>query len=342
MNKRIWWSVGAVLLAAVLVYALAGVGCDYPGFKLRTQTWLAGETRLFDAGAPGFFYAPWSLAVFVPLSFLPDRIASTLMNTASLACILLSIQLLVGRAPWWVVVVAVSNIYTANLLGANQWDAYILAAIAVGWWAIQNEKPVLLGLALAVVGTKPTNALLPALLLLSEVVVRRWSWRRWVAVLIIPVECLLASFLISGLDWPWRYVHFVRLAGPNAGYNVTFWRSTTALEGLLELATIVASVTTLGWVINRRGIDGVTLSLALLVNLIFSPYATIYHYVIVIPLIVWLGLQDSLWLVWVYAASAAWVLIREPFLPLFPAALALAVLVVQVQRQRRTVLEATV
>ncbi len=321
MRNRALLALGLVAFVALLV---APIGCDYPIFKGAARAVLAGESRLFDAGAPGFFYAPWSLALYAPLSFLPDRVSSALLNLASVLALIWAVYALVGSAPWYLVLIAVANIWTANLIGAAQFDAFTTAAAAMVFVGVQRRSPWLVGAALAIAAMKPTNVWLAVVLALLGAVEARWSWRDWYTAGIIPALCLLASIVISGWYWPVRYLDFIASTPPSAGYNLA--SSAQSALGLgLHLVALLAVFPALWFGVSWYGLrSGPVIALGLVVNLLISPYATIYHYVGAVPALVLMGKRDALLLVGLYAASVAWVIIR-PMIPIYPAALALAI-----------------
>lgn len=318
-----WVLLSLAIFAFIAVKAPIGV--DYPIFKGAAMAWVHGESRLFDAAAPGFYYAPWSLLLYAPLAMLPDWLASTLLNTLSVLAIVWAVGQLVGPAPWWVTALAIANIWTVNLVGSTQFDALTLGAVGVGWLALQRRRPWMLGLAWAVIGAKPTNAWLPALLLLAMTFTEGWSWKTRLQAAVLPLICVIAAFVIGGQDWPARYLAFVRQSPPNAGYNLA--------AGIGQWLTIGLFLWPLFFHIRDHGLDGVALALALGLNLLLSPYVTIYHYVLSIPLMVRSGARDSLWLVFLYVASLAWVMVR-PLLPIYPVALGIAVMACYIQDYR--------
>lgn len=331
---RVWRAVLLVLAPVLMVAALAAlvpVGCDYPIFKRAALAWVSGSSRLYDAESLGFFYAPWSIPLFVVLAWLPDWVSSGIINGASIAALVAAVWLLIGKAPWWAVVIALSNIYTANLIGSTQVDAFVVLAVSVAYRAVRVRSAWALGLAVAIVGMKPTNAWVPLALIVLGAFLARWSWREWLAAAAIPAACLVLSVPVAGLMWPTRYVEFIMHNSPNAGYNVAFFRSADVVQNVVQLTAVAVTVWALVLHVKRAGLDGVSIALGLVVNLMLSPYVTIYHYVAAVPVVVWLGRRDSLWLVWTYAASVLWVTVRDPWLPLFPLAVAVAVLVAEIR-----------
>jgi hypothetical protein len=315
-----------VVLVVLALVAILPVGCDYNIFAGAARAWLRGDSRLYDTESLGFFYAPWSLVVFAPLSLFPDKVSSGLINAASILALLLAYRVLIGPAPWYVVVAAVSNIYTANLIGSTQWDALTTAAVALALVAVRSHSPMLLGLSLAFVGTKPTNVWLPMIVVLcGALLAQGWTWRSWLRAAVIPAGVVAASFVISGWDWLLRYISFVRSHPPNAGYNASFFilRGAGTLPVGMAWAAVGAAVVALVLSIRRYGLGGETVAVALVLNLMISPYTTIYHYVQMIPAVIWLGKRDALWTVGLYAASVAWVVIQSNeawILPIYPVA----------------------
>jgi alpha-1,2-mannosyltransferase len=306
----------------VLIVA-APVGCDYPIFEGAARAWINGESRLYDEGSLGFFYAPWSLLIYGPLSYLPQNVASGLLNWLSMIALLLAVHLLVGQAPWYVVLIAISNIWTANLIGSTQFDALTTVAVAVAYYATRQRNPWLLGGAAVVAGMKPTNVWIPLLLVALGALQSGWTLRDYLTASILPAGALAASFILSGLDWPLRYVSFVRNYPPNAGYNASFWTLHGALPIALSVVAVIFAIAALVVSIRRYGMGGVTVAVGLVLNLMISPYTTIYHYVQMIPAVVYLGRRDALWLVGLYGASLFWVMVRvnEPWLlPIYPLA----------------------
>jgi hypothetical protein len=319
----LWGRLTLLIVAATVFIFVLPVGVDYPIFADAARSWLAGRSRLFDTEALGFFYAPWSMIIFAPLSFLPDSVGSALINAASFAAMLLAVRLLIGQVPWYAVVIPIANIWTANLIGSAQWDALITAAVAVAFYAVNQRRPWLLGAAVVFVGIKPTNAWLPMLLVAALMLQTRWAWRSWLEAATIPALALLTSFLISGWDWPLRYLDFVAAHPPNAGYNASFFklRGAGPLPIGMALAAAFCAALALFITIKRRGIDGLAVAIGLATNLMISPYVTIYHYVAMIPAAAWLGKRDVLYLVGLYAASVAWVIVRPSgpwLLPIYP------------------------
>ena len=206
--------------------------------------------------------------------------------------------------------------------------ALTTAAVAVAWYAVQEKRPWLVGMAVTVAAAKPTNIWLALGLVLVPVLLR-WPWKEKLKAGTIPALAVAISFPISGWAWPRRYLLFIQAHPPNAGYNASF----LALKGPVPIAmwivAALAAVIALALALQRKGVNGIAVAVGLVLNLLISPYQTIYHWVAAIPAMSWLGRRDSLWLVLLYAASVAWMIVRPPagVYPIFPLALAVSLVV---------------
>lgn len=272
-----------ILKSKYLPYALLALGAllilalipplDYRYYSVASRAWREGASRLYDPLTADFFYTPWSLIITVPLSFLPDRWGQAVFNLISLVGLVAATLLLnptQSRRGLWLALV---NPYTASVLILGQWDGLIVASVALGWYAAGQRRPWLLGLALTIVATKPTNAVLPALLLLWAI--RGWRVRELATMLVIPALALVASFPACGWDWPVRYLALVRDAPPR-GFNTSLVQLDFGI--LWTILVVGVPLVWLLWLI-RPGVTARSLSAALLVNMLISPYLVPYHYV---------------------------------------------------------------
>jgi hypothetical protein len=251
--------------------------------------------RLYDDPALQFFYAPWALLITVPLSWLPDQVAQAALNTCSLFGIWGATQVVARPASPLDMLPALVNPYAVAVLLLGQWDALVLAGVGLGWYAAVQRKPWLLGLALLLASTKPTNVWLPLLLLVW--LVRRWPWQQAAQALVLPLLAVAGSFLAAGWDWPLRYVQYIR-STPPLGFNVALWPTDHALA-----QAALAGVALL-WLLSllREGIGAPHLALALAGNLLLSPFVVPYHLVMVGPTLV--EVARRCW----WAAALLWLL----------------------------------
>ena len=271
---------GSILLAVGLLVGLFALlpPLDYRFFSAAARAWRSGASLLYDAQAPLFFYAPWSLAILVPLSLFPDRLGQAIFNLIALASLGWGVWALARPLGARALALALATPYTAAVLLLGQWDGLIVGATALAWHAITRRSPWLLGLALLLITTKPTNALLVVLVVLLAV--RTWPWRLWARTLALPLLAFGASLGACGWDWPLRYVRFLS-ATPPLGYNVSLWRPEVAWPW-----AAIVTLGALGWlvaVIALQGIGSTQLALTLTVNLLISPFLVPYHLVATAP-----------------------------------------------------------
>ncbi|NJN19169.1 MAG: DUF2029 domain-containing protein [Oscillochloris sp.] len=269
---------GATLLVAAL--SLMPV-FDYYIYVEGARAWMAGSSRLYDPQAAGFYYAPWAMVLLVPLSFLPNNVSQAIVNLLSALAMVWSVRALVPTASKNVLALALLSPWMLNLLLIGQWDCFIIAGLVAAWIAVQRKQPWWLGMALLVVATKPTYALIGVLLVLS--CLRDWHWREGLKMLVLPLLVGVGSLLIFGWDWPLRYLFFVRDNPPEA-YSI----AVRTMFGL-PLTLLIAALLGIWWIWRPRsfGLHHEDIMLALLMNLIISPYLSTYHLVVALPAHAW-------------------------------------------------------
>ncbi|HEU4321515.1 MAG TPA: glycosyltransferase 87 family protein [Roseiflexaceae bacterium] len=267
---------------------------DYRYFADAARAWRERPTSLYTPAVEQFFYAPWSMLLLGPLSLLPDQLGQALLNLLSLAGLLGGVRALVrplGRAA---LVLALATPFAASIVLLGQWDALVLGGVGLGFYGLERRRPWLVGLALVLIGTKPTNALFvgPALLY----ALRAWPPRDLARVAVLPLAALLGSFALCGLDWPQRYILYLR-DSPPAGYNIALWLLPGAPFWLTVLGLGLA--TALALRIHRHGLDGPALALTLALSQLLSPFLTPYHLVLLAPALAVIAqgsLRAGLWL----------------------------------------------
>jgi hypothetical protein len=214
------------------------------------------------------------------------------------------------RVPVYALALPLANPHTFDLLIRGQIDAWILMGVALGWFAITNRRPVLLSVALWLMSLKPTNVALVIALFLWAI--RRWSVKDWIQAFSLPLLSLTASGVLVGFDWPVRYWTNLRAHPPLSYVTTTVWRGASIL-GVPRWPLILASLAAVaGFVYAARSesLSKQTLSIALATNLLITPYALGYHYVVLALVIYCLALSD-----W-RGALAAYVLTWSPLLRL--------------------------
>lgn len=298
---------GAYALLLIIVYlALSFIPLtfDYDQYVTTTRSWLSSDTRLYDSQSSAFYYMPWSLLITIPLSAFPDRWGQGILSLISVLGIILSVRVWIGRIPWWGTFMVIANLFTFNLLFSGQWDGLIIGSIALGWWCIKEKHPLGLGFALVIMSTKPTNIWLVMGILLFYII-KKWPIRDIMSTLLIPLFALISSIWVSGLDWPGRYFQYINNHPPiPANFNQSTWKL-SEIWAINLLIIISITVIFFVWLVhvyknNTDSVNGIGISLALVVNLLISNYVTTYHYVSTMPALGWLSKEKWYFSVVIY------------------------------------------
>jgi len=317
-----------VILLLVYLILIVGMFAIFTGiysydFKTYTdaaRALIRGRSQLYDSQSTGFFYMPWSILVLAPFSVLPLQVGKALFGLLTLAGTLWAIRVLSGEVSIWALALAMTTPFSTEVFSNGQWEGILLISVGLGWWSVKHNQPFLLGLALMGILSKPPNALLAMLLLLYAA--RPWSWKMFA----VPVLFIGGSFVACGIDWPWRYLEFLQTSPPNQWVIITLWREFEVLNLPIMIAVIISLVSLIGlWrCVQKQGVGGPTLALALAVNLIITPYSAFYHYVLNAPAVTIAANRDWRWGIFIYLAMALtiarklflWPLPPLPFYPL--------------------------
>jgi hypothetical protein len=285
----------ALTILFFLIFNFWSVGIDYYyTYHVTTEKWLQGETKLYDNNNQGFYNLPWLLVLFIPLHFLPLAISNTILILLSLLAILTAIIILMGfkQSTIFIILALLNPIIFDLLFIRSQIDAFILLGVALGWLAIKQQRPWLFSLSILLLTLKPINILL--IIILFIYAIRHWPIFLWIKTIILPLSFTLLFCLIDGFTWLGRYFYFVFKWLPTQRYPeflTTIWYSFQQL-GLPVWPIIVFGLTAIIGLIKVTRTDGfnqLTLNLCLATNLVFSPYALTYHYVLLIPAFLWLA-----------------------------------------------------
>lgn len=270
------------------------------------RDWLHGDMKLYDSTKYDFYNLPWMMVLLVPLALLPVSVAQAVVVVGSMLIILTSIHLFrqVAPIPGWLVLLAIANLHTFDLLIRGQIDAVQLAGIMLGWIALRKHRPYWLGVALALLATKPLNVALTGLLFLIEL--RTWPRADWIKVLGLPVLLLALSPLIAGWHWPWDYVTAMRENPPSAHRSFSIWRTAPEQGWPIWPFAVIALIAVLGWlrIAWRDGLTNRTLCIALTTNLAVGTYINGYHCILLVPALVLVGSKNR-WLA-LLAYLATW------------------------------------
>ncbi len=288
-----------LLICAVIAFAFARIlvpGWDLVKyFKPVPRLWLDGDTRLYDSGVPtGFPYPPWFLLFILPLAWVSLRVGQLAIFVVSIWSVYASIGIFTQRRErpdLTPMIFMIGNLHFIHLLYLGQVDGLILIGLGWGWLAIRHRSPALFAAALVITSTKPVNVALAVLLLLGYVL-RHWSWREQVIAVWGPGAALLvAGALISGVDWPVRYLDHLGQEGKPGIMRLSLWA--LGLPGLLVALVCVFLVAALAWAVWRQGITRWTFSLALATNMLVSPYVMGYHFVLLAPAFLHIWQRDK-------------------------------------------------
>lgn len=311
-----------VVPALVALFYYEGFTGDWKKFYIAAHDWMSGDGLYRRYG---FFYFPWSMALIAPLSLLPMRAGMAIFNAVSLLCLFWSVeQVTPEKRRLHSLAVALLCPFTLILVYMSQWDALTIAASVLAFKAAKEERPWVLGAALVVMATKPTNVWLPALLALS--MIRGWKPPEIAKVFAIPAVVGASSFLVAGLDWPLRYWEMLHSEPPRS-INVSMLRFD--LFGVpLWPVWIALFVAGLVWLVRaaRRGPDEHDLVFALSANLVLTLYALPYHFAQTAPAIGWLMSRSIVagavgFVLSVLGAWAFWEFRGSVIMNLYPAAI---------------------
>jgi hypothetical protein len=228
------------------------------------------------------------------------------MNVASIVSLILAIDIFRRdrRVPAYAVLLAIGNLHVLDLLIRGQIDAFVLLAMAVGWWAVLARRPLVLSMSLCVMAIKPMNVALPGLLFLFAI--RHWPRRDILTVFSMPVVVLILSGFIAGADWPLRYMEYTREHPiPNRHRSITIW-NVASLIGIPLWIIAIGGLFAVGAFLREAWQQGVTLwtlSLAVATNFAFTYYAGGYHYVLMIPALLLIGSRSQSLLLLAYLTT---------------------------------------
>lgn len=303
---------GLVVLLFLIVLRFFPLGNDYfYYYRPLAEQWLRGDHTMYDGPDLRLFYPPWTLFIILPLGVPSLGAGSALLTTASLVCLLAALYLLRGlqAVPRYGLLLALVNLSLVDLIVHGQLDMFGLAGLVLGWWAVNKQQALLLGVGFCLMSMKPVNMVLPVLLFLMAI--RHWSWREIALAFTPPLVMLLISSALVGFDWPLKYI--ANYHDPVSKLAISIWRGAEALHLPGWLPAIPAVVAVLAFLRRawRDGLNEWTLGIAIATNLAFTPYAHGHYYVALIPALLAVAGRDWRWALLAWAASWA-PLLRSP------------------------------
>lgn len=285
-------TVAILMTVFILMAQRLPVGVDYyTSYRRAAEKWIDGETNLYYDPDFVFYNAPWSVFLFAVISLPSPQVSLALLNTLSLIGIMGCIYIWQNQwpVPRYAPVLAVLNLYTVDLLVRGQIDTFVLGGMVSGWWAIQNHRPVWLSVAIALLVIKPLNIILVGILFL--IAIYKWSWRDYIVVASVPAILSVLSSLLISVDWPIQYFQYSRENRPFDGFNSTIWKASSQFNipfAPFIVIAIIAVIIFIFWAI-RLGNTQWTVSIAIATNLVFTTYANGNHYILLVPVFLFLS-----------------------------------------------------
>jgi hypothetical protein len=192
VNKRkklttfAWFAIATGYLLGFQYLAIGG----YEWFHFQAAS-------LGNGLAPKVANPPYIFAMLYPLALLPLRWGIFVYSFIAIGAIYLTHRLTCVNK--WLLLFSYP---TLRNLFYSQLDILSMLGVALGWWAVERERPLWLGVALVLLGVKPQATGILAILYLG------WGWS--VAALLIPSLVLLYSFLVYGLWVPGWIAHTLK------------------------------------------------------------------------------------------------------------------------------------
>lgn len=306
---RVAFVAAVVVGVFLLIYAFFPIVNDYYYYYYPVaQHWLAGNPSLEGNAGNVLVYPPWTvLYLVVPLGLPPTlALGSALLTLLTLLMLLASVALVLAfrPAPRWVVVLALANLFTVELVLIGQLDAFTLFGMMLGWWALRTRRPGLLALGFCLLAMKPYNVLLLGLVFLLEL--RRWSPAQIAKALLPPVVMILSALgimLLVGFDWIAALFGTERVIV--ADISIVLWRGLAqlGLPALPFVALAAAAVAAALRVVWRAGLTERTCAIVLGTSLLFTPYAHADYYVLLIPAFLYVGRRSTALALLAYALT---------------------------------------
>jgi hypothetical protein len=175
---------------------------------LLTWTMATKDAEGHETDIAGPLYPPVQAVMFAPLGLLPARPAYRLMQVIIFLLVLLDgwiIEQISRGKLWWPVAVALLLVFpgfngTSCLAQNPQWT---ITFLLLGWWLLQQNRPVLGGMVWALMAYKPVWAVAFAL---APLVTGRW--RFLLSMMVTGALLCLATLPIVGWQtwWDWWQV----------------------------------------------------------------------------------------------------------------------------------------
>ncbi len=221
-------------------------------FRPAAQGWIDGSQALYELGnwTTGYWNPPWMLWLLLPLMVWPVWLGWALIVVSTF---LVMAWLTKGYPKRWLVF---TSPLIVDLIVNGQVEVIPMLGIALGWLA--GDRPILLGVALVLMATKPQSSFLVALWLFLH-------HRRRLRALAVPAAIFALSLLVHGWDWPLRWA-----SGPSVFHIVSQVNNSAAWRSIGNWMIPVALA--LGWWSLRLPRTRRNLGAVVAANMLVIPY----------------------------------------------------------------------
>lgn len=179
----------------------------------------------------GFYYAYWSLPLYMPFVALNDiHLSLVIWTTLNVLGIFFAARVLGGKAA-----IALLSYQMLAVIYHGQIVGIIIGGWALYIYLLQRNKPLLAGVGAVLALTKPQ---LGVPLILAAALVADVSWKDRIVSSLLPWAALLLSLLAYG-NWPLEVWERVQAEPPIALGSITLWDYIGAWSLLLWLPAIL-------------------------------------------------------------------------------------------------------
>lgn len=299
-NRLINYAVALALslVAFVLLGLVMPIGPDLVTYSWASTVFFAGETRLYD-GVVLFRLLPWSTLLLWVTTVLPYPYGMAYLLVCVVGGLFALVNTMgklphVARIPLWMLALSIANLVTFDIAIRGNYEGILLVGLALAYYAYLKERPLLLGVGIAIFITKPIHMILLSLMF-AKLILQKG--RRWVILSILPTLTLVVGFMFW-IGWDWILRYFV-LRGPDAFYGqlsiqtpelylqTALWVFVEEMLGVSPqwglAVSALAHIVLAGYILRRKTLDRYDFALVMSGGMFFAFYAHAYQYVYVAP-----------------------------------------------------------
>jgi hypothetical protein len=285
-------TIGIICLTSILFIWLLAISLNIQ--LIDFENYITASRMLWQRkdpyGAVEFFAPPWFAFLLLPLLHLPTRLSGSLWLFISFLSVIGSVLI---SASWLGLTHKGQKLFLTALLASlmpGVWFSYItgqasplvgLGLLVCAWAIASGTAPLLAGLGFLLATLKPNLVVFPLLLCLFELVrSRNWRTTRWIAGCFLVVT-VLASIMLP--DWflslfnSWRSGDY---RGGKPGLIAPGYFGLPELGIAWWVFVPLAVFTVSRW--WKDGLRAEVFALALVVNVLLSPYSRSYDQVLLI------------------------------------------------------------